>query len=145
MWVNAIWFWTRGFCACKPKLRVNRNYVLTEYVLNENDCSMSLCIVVFFEEVILYGSCLSSSKIYQIKLNQIKFWVDFLLWLHLVGEQSMLSIDKRWARLTESKCGKGIILWQQHYQSENLLFDTPVMLFFPLLLQLCTLIENARR
>ena len=24
MWVNAIWFWTRDFCACKPKLRVNR-------------------------------------------------------------------------------------------------------------------------
>ena len=24
MWVNAIWFWTTGFCACKPKLRVNR-------------------------------------------------------------------------------------------------------------------------
>ena len=24
MWVNAIWFWTRGLCACKPKLRVNR-------------------------------------------------------------------------------------------------------------------------
>ena len=24
MWVNAIWFWTRGFRACKPKLRVNR-------------------------------------------------------------------------------------------------------------------------
>ena len=24
MWVNAIWFWTRGFRACKPKLRVTR-------------------------------------------------------------------------------------------------------------------------
>ena len=24
MWINAIWFWTRDFCACKPKLRVNR-------------------------------------------------------------------------------------------------------------------------
>ena len=36
MWVNAIWFWTRGFFF----LRANRNYmyVFTEYVLNENDC-----------------------------------------------------------------------------------------------------------
>ena len=39
MWVNAIWFWTRGF------VRVNRNYVLTEYVLNENDCIVILQIL----------------------------------------------------------------------------------------------------
>ena len=24
MWINAIWFLTRGFCACKPKIRVIR-------------------------------------------------------------------------------------------------------------------------
>ena len=46
MWVNAIWFWTRGFCACKPKLRVNRVCTkrkwLYAYLLYGGQFSLSL-------------------------------------------------------------------------------------------------------
>ena len=35
MWVNAIWFWTRGFRACKPKLRVNRVRTKRKWLYNQ--------------------------------------------------------------------------------------------------------------
>ena len=41
MRVNAIWFWTRGFCACKPKLRVNRVRTKGKWLYRENLVSMN--------------------------------------------------------------------------------------------------------
>ena len=69
MWVSAIWFWTRGF------VRVNRNYVLTEYVLNENNCASQWEILEYFLQTThsRFPPLLSTNLVLACELTRLHF------------------------------------------------------------------------